>query len=209
MRYAPDDVAAAAAGDDDDDDDDVGGGGGDDTVWVVTVVAVKTDTANGPEDHVLRRYNWYKPPEGDRCRCVLAHGGDTVWLGEPQLLMLSANVPGYTKQYAGLKKVRTPATALNLTVDSAKAFRRLQQLHDGREADMECADRLAVEPQGQPPRRSVGYRSAGTYAQPITPVHDSNSETATDTATVAAVTSLRWIKSSRTPCITAVRPNPA
>ena len=185
VRYLLDDVAAAA-GDDADDDDDGGGGGGgggggDDTVWVVTVTAVKSDTADGPEDHMLRRYNWYKPPVGDRCRCVLAHGGDAAWLGEPELLMLSANVPGYTKQYAGLKKVRKPAAALNLTVDSAKAFRRLQQLHDGRVAHMECADRLAVEPQGQTPRLPVGYRSAGTDAPPATDVVDSDSDAPSDT----------------------------
>lgn len=125
---------------------------------MVTVGKVDDNTAAGPEDQVLRQYDWYAPPSNKTGRCVLVHRDrGRVWLSQPELTIVKANVPIYTTQ---IQSVMTrKAKGMNLTVQSVASFHRLQQMHGEREGEGDAADRLVLPDAHRGPQKPpAGHR---------------------------------------------------
>ena len=131
-------------------------------VWVVCVGEVDDATENGPEDQVLRQFDWFTPPDGKTGRCnLVTRDKGNVYLAQPELTITHANVPIYASQIEGVSRRRQKG--INLTVPSMIQFRRLQQIHGEHTPDAECAGRLVVpDTQGTPPAAPAGYRAVAT-----------------------------------------------
>ena len=128
-------------------------------VWVVTVGKVDDNTAAGPEDQVLRQYDWHHPPSNNVGRCKRMHQDrGSVWFSQPELTIVKANVPIYATQIQSV--MARKAKGINLTVQAMATFHRLQQMHGEREGEGDAAGRLVLPDARRGPQDPpTGYRA--------------------------------------------------
>ena len=153
VRYAP-------AESDSDSDGDGNSDGPTAKIWVVTVGKVDDNTNAGPEDQVLRQFDWYDPPSNNTGRCQLMHRDrGRIWLSQPVLTIVKANVPIYGTQIQSV--MARKAKGINLTVQAMASFHRLQQTHGEREGGGDAAGRLELPDAHRAPQHPpAGYRAA-------------------------------------------------